>query len=181
MKDDNMNRFLFSGSLAALLLAATPALAHVELETDKAPADSNFKAVLMVPHGCAGSATIGLRVQIPEGVIQAKPMPKPGWKLLIVEAKLRQPVDYEGTKLTEDVREIDWTGGNLPNAYYDEFTFVAKLPDKPGAVIYFPVVQQCAKGESRWIEIPAQGQSGEDLKLPAPSLTLGPKQAGGDD
>jgi len=58
---------------------------------------------------------------------------------------------------------------------------VAKLPDKPGAVIYFPVIQQCAKGESRWIEIPAQGQTGEDLKRPAPALILGPKQAGGDD
>ena len=33
-----MNRFLPAASLVALLLAATPALAHVELESDKAPA-----------------------------------------------------------------------------------------------------------------------------------------------
>ena len=176
-----MNRFLPAASLVALLLAATPALAHVELESDKAPAGASFKLVLMVPHGCAGSPTVGLRVKIPEGVIKAKPMPKPGWKILTVEEKLAEPVDYDGTKLTEDVREIDWTGGDLPDAYYDEFTFIAKLPDKPGAVIYFPVIQECAKGESRWIEIPTQGQTGEDLKRPAPALTLGPKQAGGDD
>jgi len=176
-----MNRFLPAASLAALLLAATPALAHVELEKNTAPAGGDFKLVFMVPHGCAGSATVGLRVKIPDGVIKAKPMPKAGWTLTTVSEKLAQPVQYYGKTLTEDVREIDWTDGNLPDDYYDEFTIVAKLPDKPGAVIYFPVIQQCAKGESRWIEIPAQGQTGEDLKRPAPALILGPKQAGGDD
>jgi uncharacterized protein YcnI len=176
-----MKLFLSATSLAAMLLAAAPAFAHVELETDKAPANSSFKLVFMVPHGCAGSATVGLRVRIPEGVIRAKPMPKYGWTLTTVAEKLATPVDYEGTKLTEDVREIDWTKGNLPDDFYDEFVIVAKLPDAPGKTIYFPVIQQCAKGESRWIEIPAQGQNADDLKLPAPSLTLGPKQAGGDD
>ena len=184
-----MTRLLPAASLAATLLAASPALAHIELEKNAAPAGSDFKLVFIVPHGCAGSATIALRVKIPEGVIKAKPMPKAGWTLTTVTEKLAQPVQYNGTTLmqtsgtmlTEDVREIDWTAGNLPDDYYDEFTIVAKLPDKPGAVIYFPVIQQCAKGKSRWIEIPAQGQSGEDLKRPAPSLILGPKQAGGDD
>lgn len=176
-----MNRFLSGASLAALLLAATPALAHVELETDKAPAGGSFKLVFMVPHGCAGSATVGLRVRIPDGVIKAKPMPKYGWTLTTVAEKLATPVDYYGTKLTEDVREIDWTKGNLPDDFYDEFVIVAKMPDAAGKTIYFPVIQECAKGESRWIEIPAQGQSADDLKRPAPALTLGPKQAGGDD
>ena len=87
-------------------------------------------------------------------------------------------MQYYGTTLTEDVREIDWTGGNLPDDYYDEFTFVAKLPDKPGAVIYFPVIQQCAKGESRWIEIPAQGQSGRGSEAPGPGPDPG-SEAGG--
>jgi len=76
-----MNRFLPAASLAALLLAATPALAHVELEKNTAPAGGDFKLVFMVPHGCAGSATVGLRVKIPDGVIKAKPMPKAGWTL----------------------------------------------------------------------------------------------------
>jgi uncharacterized protein YcnI len=176
-----MNRFLSTAGLAVLLLAAAPALAHVELETSKAPANSSFKLVFMVPHGCAGSPTVGLRVRIPDGVIRAKPMPKYGWTLTTVAEKLATPVDYEGTKLTEDIREIDWTKGNLPDDFYDEFVIVAKLPDTPGQTIYFPVIQQCAKGETRWIEIPAQGQNADDLKRPAPSVTLGPKQAGGDD
>jgi uncharacterized protein YcnI len=134
----------------------------------------------MVPHGCAGSPTVGLRVQIPDGVIGTKPMAKLGWKITTKTANLAQTIDLEGEKITEAVKEIDWTGGNLPDSLYDEFTFVATLPDKPGTVIYFPAIQQCAKGETRWIEIPTQGQSSDDLKAPAPALTLGPKAAGGD-
>jgi periplasmic copper chaperone A len=175
-----MSRTLSAANVAAILLAASPALAHVELETDMAPAASHYKAVLMVPHGCAGAATVGLRVKIPEGVIKAKPMPKPGWKVETVVEKLAEPVDYYGTKLTEDVREIRWSGGNLPDAFYDEFVFVAKLPDKPNSVVYFPAIQECAQGETRWIEIPTAGQSSEDLPHPAPALKLGPKGAGGD-
>jgi periplasmic copper chaperone A len=174
-----MTRLLIAASLAAILFAATPASAHVELQTDKAPAGGSYRAVLMVPHGCAGAATTGLRLQIPEGVIAVKPMAKPGWKISVKTAKLSQPIEMEGETITEAVKEIDWSGGSLPDSFYDEFVFVAALPDKPGAVLHFPTIQQCAKGETRWIEIPAAGQSGEDLPAPAPSLTLGPKEAGG--
>jgi periplasmic copper chaperone A len=175
-----MSRLTVSAATAALLVTTSAAFAHVELEADKAPAASHYKAVLMVPHGCAGSPTVGLRVQIPEGVIKAKPMPKAGWKLTTLVKKLDEPVDYYGTKLTEDVREIEWSGGELPDDFYDEFVFVALLPDKPGAVLHFPAIQKCATGERRWIEIPAEGKTAEDYKDPAPALTLGPKEAGGD-
>lgn len=176
-----MTRILTAASVAALLLAATPAFAHVELENNTAAADGDFKLVFMVPHGCAGSPTTALRIKIPEGVVKAKPEPKAGWALMVVKEKLAEPIKYYSTTLTEDVREIDWTGGNLPDDYYDEFVIVGKMPNKPGETIYFPAVQECAKGEARWIEIPAAGQSSEDLKRPAPALKLGPKAAGGDD
>jgi periplasmic copper chaperone A len=175
-----MYRFLAAAAVAAWLASVAPALAHVELETDQAPAGSSYKAVLMVPHGCAGSATTGIRVQLPDGVIGAKPMPKPGWRIAVKSVRLLQPIEIEGVKLTDSAKEIDWTGGNLPDTFYDEFVFVATLPDKPGEILYFPVVQECAQGQTRWIEIPAQGENAEELKAPAPSLRLGPKKAGGD-
>ena len=71
----------------AALLAASPAVAHITLEGKQAAVGSYYKAVFAVPHGCAGSATIKLRVQIPEGVIGVKPMPKPGWSLDTVTGK----------------------------------------------------------------------------------------------
>ena len=175
-----MRLFFLAAAVGAAAATATPALAHVELATGKAPAGSSYRAVLVVPHGCAGSATVALRVQIPEGVVGSKPMPKPGWKVTTVVKKLAKPIEHEGATIIEDVREIDWTGGNLPDSFYDEFVFVAELPDAPRTVLHFPVIQECAKGTVRWIDIPAEGQSEDDVKAPAPALTIGPKQAGGD-
>ena len=44
--------------LALLAAMATPwASAHVTLERTQAPADSYYKAVLQVPHGCKASPT----------------------------------------------------------------------------------------------------------------------------
>ena len=68
-------------------LAASPAAAHVSLEKRQAPVGSYYKAVFAVPHGCAGSPTVKLRVQITEGVIGIKPMPKPGCTLETVMGK----------------------------------------------------------------------------------------------
>ena len=49
-----------------------------------------------------------------------------------------------------------------------------KLPDKPGATLYFPTVQECQTGVHRWIEIPAAGQQWHDLAEPAPFVRLTP-------
>ena len=176
-----MTRLSLAAVAAAAFLALPgAALAHVTLETAEAPADSFYRAVLRVPHGCDGSATTGIRVQIPEGVKQAKPMPKPGWQLSGKKAKLAEPYDWYGTKITEDVREIAWSGGRLDDAFYDEFIFRAKLPADEGKVLHFPVIQTCASGETKWIDIPAAGADEDSVEHPAPGLKLG-KKAGGDD
>ncbi len=96
------------GALSAstlLCLSAFPTLAHVTLETQEAHVGSTYKAVLRVPHGCEGAATLKVRVQVPEGVIAVKPMPKAGWTLETVKGAYKQPYDYYGTPMTEGVRE----------------------------------------------------------------------------
>lgn len=163
--------------LAAILAATatSTAFAHATLETREAPADSYYKAVIRVGHGCDGSPTLTLRLQIPDGVVAVKPMPKPGWTLDTVIAPYPQPVDLgHGRSASEGVREVVWSG-RLLDAHYDEFVARVKLPDRPGATLYFPVVQACEKGAHRWIEIPAAGRSTDDLEEPAPALKLGPK------
>ena len=150
--------------LAALLLAlpAFAAQAHITLEARQAPADSYHKAVIRVPHGCKDSPTIRVRVRIPEGVTGVKPQPKPGWKLDIARSG-------------ENVSEVGWGGGSLADEHYDEFVMRVKLPDRAGATLYFPVVQECRQGVHRWIEIPAANQKPDELKEPAPALRLTPK------
>jgi periplasmic copper chaperone A len=163
---------------AASVLMAGPAFAHVTLEQGEAPVGSPYKAVLRVPHGCDGKATTAIRVQIPEGVIAAKPMPKPGWKLDKVKGKYAKTYDYYGTPTSEGVKEIDWSGGSLADDEYDEFAVRAMLTqDLPvGQMLYFPVVQECVDGAvERWIQIPAAGQSEDDLETPAPGVKLLPK------
>jgi uncharacterized protein YcnI len=172
-----MMRSFVIGAVAAILV--TPATAHVTLETQEARVNAAYKAVLRVPHGCEKTATVSLRVRVPDGVLGVKPMPKAGWTLTTVTAKYPKPVKLYHSELTEGVTEISWTGGKLPDAWYDEFTFTGFISGEleAGKTLYFPVVQECEKGVHRWIEIPAAGQSRSDLKEPAPELKLVPAAA----
>ena len=113
--------------IALAALAASPAIAHVTLEKRQAPVGSYYKAVFAVPHGCAGSATVKLRVQIPEGVIGIKPMPKPGWTLETVKGKYATEYEFHGSKLSEGVKEVVWSGGKLADDNFDEFVFSSYL------------------------------------------------------
>ena len=146
-----MLRHSITAAFGGLLLVVPQTLcAHVTLETQEAEANASYKAVLRVGHGCEGSPTTAIRVQIPEGVIAVKPMPKAGWQVATVKDKYERPYDYFGTELTEGVRQIAWTGGELRDDFYDEFVFVGRLTDfEPGTVLHFPTVQECAGGVHR--------------------------------
>jgi len=159
---------------AVAILTMSPALAHVSLETKQATVGSPYKAVFMVPHGCAGSATTKIRVQIPEGVIGVKPMPKAGWTLETIKGKYAAEYDYHGSKMSEGVKEVAWSGGKLPDDNYDEFVVTTFLSGglKPNTTLYFPVVQECEQGVSRWIDIPKEGSEGPGSKTPAPGVKL---------
>lgn len=169
-----------SFALALLGMAmSTASFAHVTLETKHAPQAATYKAVLRVSHGCDGSATKALRVKIPEGVVNVKPMPKPGWTLELKQGKYAKTyAGSEGAKLSEGVQELIWSGGTLPDSFYDEFVFRAFVtPDLPaGKAVYFPVVQECEKGVHRWIEIPTEGKKLDDYPEPAAELVITPKK-----
>jgi uncharacterized protein YcnI len=159
---------------AAVLAVSFPAAAHITLENKEAKAGTTVKFVLRVGHGCAGSPTTAVRIAIPEGLANAKPQPKPGWDLAVV-------TDEEHTGSVEShgnhgaaVKEIAWSGGKLEDAYYDEFVFRASVSKEAVADLYFPIVQECEVGISRWIEIPSNGGSSDDLKFPAPSIKILP-------
>jgi periplasmic copper chaperone A len=171
------SRSAFLASLAVAAFAAAPACAHITLEGREATIGSSYKAVFVVPHGCAGSATTKIRVQIPEGVIGVKPMPKPGWNVEAIKGKYASEYDFHGAKLSEGVKEVVWSGGKLPDDFYDEFVISTFLTGtlKPDTMLYFPTVQECEQGVSRWIDIPADPAHAHDSKWPAPGVKLNPK------
>jgi uncharacterized protein YcnI len=167
-----MFRFILAATSASVFV--TCAFAHVTLETQQASVGASYKAVLRVPHGCDGAATTAIRVKIPEGVIDVKPMPKPGWTLNVVKGKYAKTYSLFKAQVSEGTTQIDWTGGKLPDDFYDEFVFRGFLATdlEPGKTLYFPVVQECEKGVHRWIEIPQQGS---EFPEPAPGVKLLPK------
>ena len=100
-------------------------------------------------------------------------MPKPGWQIEIVKETLAEPYDSHGKLIKEDVRQLIWHSGNLPDDYYDEFVFHMKLPATAGK-LYFPVRQICTEGENFWREIPIADEHhhGHHYSFPAPVLEL---------
>lgn len=164
------------GATAALWLAlAAPAAAHVTIDPGEAPADGYATLQVQVPHGCDGSPTKVVRVQIPESVPAVTPQVHPGWEVTTKEGP-KDAVELHGETVTRGVQEVVWTAtdaGPLPDERLDLFGMSVKLPaGKPGDPVYFPTVQQCVKGETGWIQIPKAGESEDDLESPAPAVIL---------
>jgi uncharacterized protein YcnI/copper(I)-binding protein len=157
--------------VAALVPAA--ASAHVAFDNPQARANATYKAVLQVPHGCGEQPTVKIRIQIPEGVVAVKPMPKPGWTLDLVKGPYVTTYSVPGGAVREGIKEIVWSGA-LPDDFYDEFVFQARITAafEPGRTVYFPTIQECASGAERWVEIPADGQDPHALKNPAPGVLI---------
>lgn len=167
---------LFRAGLSAALLVSTlaGASAHAVLERKEAAPGSGYRGVVQIMHGCDGRPTTRVSVTIPEGMIGAKPMPKPGWVVSTARGAYARPYQsFHGT-VSEGVKTITWSGGELSDDEVDEFTFFVRVSDAfaPGATVYFPIEQDCAQGGYRWSEIPAEGQSARDLKSPAPSIRI---------
>jgi periplasmic copper chaperone A len=162
---------------AAIVLEASPASAHITLKTKEAAVGTLYDAVFVVPHGCSGSATTRIRVQIPEGVIVIKPMPAAGWNVEAVAGKYASAYDYQGSSVSNGAKEVVWSGGSLPDHTREEFIISTFLTGglKPDTVLYFPTVQECEQGVSRWIDIPADPAHPHDSKWPAPGVKLLPK------
>lgn len=162
----------FAAGVTAVLALSSPAMAHIVLQVKEAQVAAAYRAVLVVGHGCGEQATTGVRVQVPEGFYNVKPLPKAGWTIEMVTGPYETPFLSHGTEITEGVKEISWSAGNLPNDFFDEFTFRGTFGAdlEAGGTFYFPVIQTCGTLEDAWID-----QSGEDdVEFPAPSVTLSP-------
>jgi periplasmic copper chaperone A len=164
------------GAIILLLSFSGSLFGHASLEQETAKSGDNYRGVLRITHGCSGSPTVAVRVRIPDGVKGTKPMAKAGWELETIVMKLDEPYTSRGTTVTEDVRELIWKGGSLADDFFDEFVFRATLPDTTEKVtLYFRTVQECENGEfHRWIEVPMEGENGDDFQEPAPALNILP-------
>lgn len=139
---------------ACLLLLATPAGAHVDLEPGEATAGATVTLTFSFLHGKDGTATTALEVQLPAGasVVEVLEPSAPGFTSDVDEA----------------TRTVRWSGGSVPDGTEARFPLVVTLPTEPGVAL-FPTIQETEAGDLAWIS-PDEGE-GED-QSPAPRLTL---------
>lgn len=173
MTQSTLNKTLTGlGIVAAGTLISATLSAHVYMVDNTATAGAQARLTLAIPHGCDGAATDEIRVRLPEGVVAVNPMPKPGWELEMEYESLDTPYMDHGTEVTERVAELRWHGGELADAHYDEFVFLARMPADGEDTLYFPTVQSCGDAALRWIEVPREGSAQPSGDYPAPRLNL---------
>lgn len=157
-------------TVVAGLMVTAPAWAHVGITPGEAPASGYAKLDFSVPHGCDGSPTVAVSIQIPAGVASVTPQVVAGWEITTEEGPLAEPVELHGEMVTEGVTSVTWTGGPLDAHHLELFGMSVRIEGEEGETLYFPTVQTCEEGETAWIEI--SETEGEELDSPAPALTL---------
>ena len=166
-------------SVGGLILAATAvvgagvASAHVTIQEDSVVAGEFAVVTIAVPHGCDGSSTTEVRIQIPETIPSVTPTINAGWDVEKVMEALAEPIQGEGGEITERVSEVVYTAKTpLPDGYRDAFALSLRVPDDASGLMFFPTVQLCEVGESDWIELPADGQDPFELEKPSPFVNV---------
>ena len=158
-----------------LVGVAGPASAHVSITEGEVTAGAYEVLTFGFAHGCGESPTTEIRIQIPESIPTPAPTINANWDVEKVMETLETPVEAgHGTTIDERVAEVVYTAKTpLPDGFRDTFQLSVKIPDDAaGETLYFPTVQTCEAGETRWIELPADGQSSDDLESPAPSVEV---------
>jgi uncharacterized protein YcnI/copper(I)-binding protein len=169
----------FAAASALTAFSVATAYAHASLETANA-APGSYKAVVRIPHGCEGQATHTVRVEVPEGYVGVKPMPKAGWTLAVDSGDYQKSYNLHGREVSSGTKAVTWSGGSLEDGHYDEFVLSGSLAGvEEGQKLFFVTTQTCADGEVKWDEIPAEGQDPHSLAHPAPGLTILAAEGGG--
>ncbi|WP_158603871.1 YcnI family copper-binding membrane protein [Cryobacterium tepidiphilum] len=159
----------------ALLAVAVPlsASAHIHVDPSSAPAGSSAVLTFTLPHGCDGSATTAISIEIPKGITGVTPTAKAGWNVEKVAVDLDKPLDDgHGNTITTRTGSIRYTADTpLADGLRDTFALSVPLPaDAAGESLQFPVLQACESGTVEWNE--TQKAGAEEPEHPAPAVTV---------
>lgn len=156
-----------------LLLAPPVAQAHVSADADAAAPGERTTVRFRVPNESDTADTVTLKVAFPADhpLASVAPQIMPGWDAEITTSTLDEPLDNQGSPVTEAVTEIEWTGGTIPPGQYQEFPVrIGPLPGDTDELV-FKVVQTYSDGEVvRWIDEEEPGQP--EPEHPAPALAI---------
>ncbi|GAB3858991.1 hypothetical protein GCM10028801_19710 [Nocardioides maradonensis] len=177
-----MSRSLIRGlvGVAAVGLAALggPALAHVTVDPDTAPAGGDATLSFRVPTESDSASTTKVQVFFPAdhpfGSVGVMPMA--GWTYRVVEKKLTTPITTDDGQVSQAVSQITWTATSRASAIqpgqFEEFNVaVGPLPDS--GTVELKVLQTYSNGDVvRWIDPVVEGRP--EPEHPAPVVTIVP-------
>lgn len=173
MTTTRTRRRLLIGSAAGVALALgvpLAASAHVHVDPGTASAGSTETLTFAFSHGCDGSPTTALVIDIPEGVGNATPVVQGGWTISREVGDDGVPTQIT---FTSDTPVEDGLKATLSlDALFDE--------SAADTSVAFPVTQLCVEGETAWTEVAEEGQDPHDLESPAPVVEVGPAAADDD-
>ena len=145
----------------ALLVLAAPlaASAHVTVTPSGTAAGSYTVLTFAFSHGCDGSPTTALAIDIPESIESVSPTLNPNWTIeKVADGDRTAQVVYTAITPVED-------------GYRDTIELSLQLPeDAAGETLAFPVLQTCAEGETNWNELAEEGA--EEPESPAPTIVV---------
>ena len=136
-------------ALGAAMWLATPAFAHIHTDPPAVEAGKPATVGFVVEHGCAGSATTGIDIQLPEGSKDASGVDAGGFTSSVKD----NVVSFKGGPL----------GADTAQTFQARFTPPAKAGD-----VAVKLIQTCEKGELSWIEVAKAGQP--EPENPAPMV-----------
>jgi uncharacterized protein YcnI len=166
--------------IGALVLAASPAWAHVEIDPASEPKGATVVFAFRVPTEEPTASTVRLDVQFPTNHPFANVLvqQKPGWTFTTQSAPLAKPITTDDGTFTSAVTEVTWvaSAGGIPPGAFDLFNVFATLPTSTNKLT-FKAVQTYSDGNVvSWIELPTKGAPAPDH--PAPVLILTKPQPG---
>jgi uncharacterized protein len=169
-KGTQMRRTAFAVAAALALLVPAAAQAHVSLHPNEVPSASFATLDIRVPNEMESANTVKLAVQVPPGFLDISTEYMPGWTSKVLTSKLAKPVQTDDGEVTEQVREIVWTGsgkqGQIPPGQFLNFPISTEIPGKAGEELTFKVLQYYDNGEViRWI-------GGPNSEEPAPQIDV---------
>ena len=153
--------------------AISPVSAHVSVAPSTTAAGSYSLLTFAFSHGCEGSPTTQLAIQIPDSIEIARPGVDALWTIETVSAPAASPEAGEESHAAP-LSEVVFTAIEpIPDGFYASIAIQVQLPEgATGETLAFPVIQTCETGETAWIQIAAEGQSGDDLESPAPTIVV---------
>jgi uncharacterized protein YcnI len=158
---------------AAVLALAVPALAHVTVTPDSAPAGSAAVLTFHVPNEEATADTVTVDMKIPTNrpIVNLLVQPVPGWTISVKTITLAKPVVTDDGRFTQAVSEVIWSGGKIAPGQFQDFSVSADPLPTGVSSVAFKTLQIYSNGDVvRWIDLAAPGQP--EPGHPAPVLTL---------